>query len=40
MQNIQRTSFLLLLEKVLRETETAATRLLGRQFLLKYRQIP
>ena len=39
MQNIWHTSFLLVLQNVLRETETAVTRLLGREFLLKSRQI-
>ena len=39
-RKIQDTSILLVLQKVLRETETAVTRLLGRQFLLKSRQIP
>ena len=39
-QNIRHTSFFLVLQKVLRETETAVTRLLGREFLLKFRQIP
>ena len=39
-QNIRHTSFLLVLQMVWRETETAVARLLGRQFLLKSRQIP